>query len=250
MHRKSFQTFLLAVIVPCITGASEPSIADMSKYASAYYDPSTGVELKGELEDSSRLPLSAVRIAFRGLPCNCEQLTCGCCAGVKLSAINLDQRACTNFTLDPQEFAIKMAVIMNQREIYAHSLSAKNPPPLCAPLPYLPIVTFCVRFFDIHTSGRNFHACIDFETRLVNSPILVLHFNCVKMGVDGISWLKPEDNSNGPPTKPAVSEPEIYDEVNFEAQDAEYASNFTSMLTPEEEDQIGQLKLRHLQRND
>lgn len=110
---------------------------------------------------------------------------------------------------------------------------------------YLPFISFCVRFFNIHTSGRNLHACIDFETHVVRWPILVLHFDCVKVGEDGISWIKPEDaNSVLQVAKPEIAEsngPEVFDDVNFESDPTELPSNQT--LTPEGEDHIGQLKL-------
>ncbi|XP_076760799.1 uncharacterized protein LOC143429196 [Xylocopa sonorina] len=207
-----------------------------------YYDPVTGLGLKARLESFGRNPFNT-KIAFRGLSCNCEGLTCKCCGGVNITAISFNHLTCTKFVYDPEEFAIKMTIIMNEKDIYSNTIAAKNPPPLCAPLPYLPIVNFCVRFFDIYTIGRNLHACIDLETRIIGQPILVLHFNCVKMGVDGISWTKPEEASNHTVSEVQVSEPEVYDEVDFEQLDLEVYANYTSTLTPEEEAQIGQLKL-------
>lgn len=128
-------------------------------------------------------------------------------------------------------------------------VAAKNPPPLCTPMPYLPFVNFCMRLFDIYTVDRNLHACIDLETRIIGQPILILHFNCVKMGTDGISWSKPGEEdavtlqTKPEASKPEVSEPEVYDEVDFEQQDLEVYVNYTSTLSPEEEALIGQLKL-------
>lgn len=109
---------------------------------------------------------------------------------------------------------------------------------------YLPFISFCVRFFDIYTSGRNLHTCIDFETHVVRWPILVLHFDCVKIGADGISWIKPEDASALQVANPEIAEsngPEVFDDVNFESDSTELPSNQTSNLTSE--DNIGQLKL-------
>lgn len=111
---------------------------------------------------------------------------------------------------------------------------------------YLPFISFCVRFFDVYTSGRNLHACIDFETLVVSWPVLVLHFDCVKIGADGVSWVKPEDVSVLQAARPEVAEsngPIVYDEVDFESDPTELPSNQTLNLTLEEEDNIGQLKL-------
>ncbi|XP_076237195.1 uncharacterized protein LOC143180979 [Calliopsis andreniformis] len=257
MLSKVLYTFLLFLTIQNICSATlhrRKHHIDIAKYNASYYNPETGVGLKAEFEDSGRDPEIA-RIAFRGLSCLCDGLICNCCAGINLTAIHFDRRACTKFVYDPSEFALKIVLSMNEREIYTNSISAKNPPPLCTPAPVLPFVSFCVRLFDIYTAGKNLHACIDLETRIIGQPILILHFNCVKMGVDGITWMKPgeeaEPNSQAKPeeskpaleSKPEVSEPEVYDEVDFEQQDLEVYVNYTSTLSPEEEAQIGQLKL-------
>ncbi|KAL6438188.1 hypothetical protein ACFW04_004418 [Cataglyphis niger] len=216
---------------------------DVSKYDMVYYDPNTRLRLKGELEDG-RDPLP--RISFHGAGCNCGNFTCGCCTGINITTFNFDRHVCTNFTYIPEDFAIKLKFIINERVVLSTSaISAKNPPPLCMPF-YVPFISFCVRFFDVHTSGKNLHACIDFETVVVRWPILVLHFDCIKIGADGVSWMKPEDISVLQAANPEVAEssgPIIYDEVDFESDPIELPSNQTLNLTPEEEDNIGQLKL-------
>jgi len=75
---------------------------------------------------------------------------------------------------------------------------------------------------------------------------LILHFDCVKIGADGISWLKPDDNSNIPQLtviKPEVNGPDIYDPVDFEPSSVGFPNNHTSNMTLEEQDNIGQLKI-------
>jgi len=94
-------------------------------------------------------------------------------------------------------------------------------------------------------SGKNLHACIDLETLVVTWPILVLHFDCVKFGTNGISWIKPEDSNVSHTAelavmKPEANVPEIYDHVDFEPE--EFPNNHTSSITSEE-NIIGQLKL-------
>lgn len=74
---------------------------------------------------------------------------------------------------------------------------------------------------------------------MVNWPILILHFDCVKFGADGISWMKPEDGGEIIQTKPG--EMEIYDEVNFEPDF--YLHNNSSNTSSEDDDHIGQLKV-------
>ncbi|TGZ49865.1 Replicase polyprotein 1a [Temnothorax longispinosus] len=220
---------------------------NVTKFNSVFYDPNTRLGLKGALERIGRDPFPA--IGFRGVKCNCEGFTCGCCSGINITLFNLDRRTCTNFTYSPEDFAIKFNLIVNEREVLSTgSLSAKNPPPVCVPF-YPPFMSFCVRFFDVYTSGKNLHACIDLETLVVTWPVLILHFDCVKIGADGVSWMKPENGSNVSNTAPLamlmseVNGPEIYDPVDFEPDSVELPNNQTSILTPEQENNIGQLKL-------
>ncbi|XP_072756826.1 uncharacterized protein [Anoplolepis gracilipes] len=232
---------LLIVVIQNVT--ANINYIDVSKYDMVYYNPNTQLGLKGELESVGRHPLP--RISFHGAGCNCENLTCGCCTGINITAFNFDRHACTNITYMPEDFGIKLKFIINERVLVSTGvISAKNPPPLCMPF-YLPFISFCVRFFDVYTSGKNLHACVDFETIVVRWPILILHFDCIKIGADGVSWMKPEDvNAVLQMTNPQVSEsngPEVYDQVNFEPDSTELPSNQT--LTSEEEDNIGQLKL-------
>lgn len=131
-----------------------------------------------------------------------------------------------NFTYDPYEFALSINMLMDDHSLFMQSISGKNPPPACIPfsMPLLPQVNFCLKFFNIHTPGYNLFMCIDFETRIQSTPILILHFDCMQMGVDGIQYHKPED-AEIPPIESQESA-EIYDEV-FEEPD-----NETSTVNP------------------
>lgn len=140
---------------------------------------------------------------------------------MNIEYFNFNQRACMNFTYDPEEFSLKLDMLMNDNSVFAQSISGRNPPPACMPfpIPYLPSIDLCVRFFNIHTPGYNIFMCIDFETRIERAPVLVLHFDCMRMGMDGISYHKPEDAEFGPDIEDADTgvqngeESEVYDEV-------------------------------------
>lgn len=81
-----------------------------------------------------------------------------------------------NFTYDPNEFEILMDMNMNENSIYANSISGKNPPPVCLPVPTGPLplgLDMCVKLFNIFTPGLNLHLCLDLMARVQESPIMV-----------------------------------------------------------------------------
>ncbi|XP_023017304.1 uncharacterized protein isoform X2 [Leptinotarsa decemlineata] len=161
------------------------------------------------------------RIGYRSNGCTCQELNCGCCLGINLNQFNFKREGCMNFTYDPNEFALTMNMFMNENSIYSNSFSAKNPPPLClpVPVPYIPVqVQACAKLFNVFTPGRNLHMCFDFETRIQNAAILVLHFDCMRMGTDGIALVKPEDGGGLPISTPSTTtdgqiDADIYDDV-------------------------------------
>ncbi|XP_018307164.1 uncharacterized protein [Mycetomoellerius zeteki] len=211
---------------------------------SIFYDPNTRLALKGALEYVGRDSFSG--IGFHGANCSCEGLRCGCCNGINITRFNIDHHACANITFYPKNRTMNLKFTVNERELLnIDSITDKAQIPFCVPF-YPPFISFCVRVFDIYLSGKNLHACIDLEALVVSWPILVLHFDCVKIGADGISWIKPDDNSSVPQLtviKPEVNGPEIYDPVDFEPDSVGFPNNHTSNMTSEEEDNIGQLKI-------
>ncbi|XP_072380962.1 uncharacterized protein [Diabrotica undecimpunctata] len=201
-------------------------------FSSIYYDPATKhpmritsienmlISSKYSTKTNLFSPKKRVRrIGFRSNGCTCQSfLNCGCCLGINLNLFGFNREGCMNFTYVPENFGINMDVFMNNKSIYSNAFSAKNPPPLCIPIPipYIPLqIETCARLFDIYTPGQNLHMCLDFETRILKTTVLVLHFDCIRMGLDGFALLKPEDGGGLPGPAIVVEEEDIdvYDEV-------------------------------------
>ncbi|KAG5897817.1 hypothetical protein JTB14_011817 [Gonioctena quinquepunctata] len=219
MNRGVVWVLLVVVLGVCEIGA----IGIEFPFLSAYFDPITKkpwrvTEVKNMLVNSTKSkwkvalmkqPTKNIKqIGFRSTGCTCQQLNCGCCLGINLAPLPFKREGCMNFTYDPDEFALNMDMHMNGNTIFSNSVSAKNPPPVClpVPIPYIPInVSACAKLFNVFTPGRNLHMCFDFETRIQNTAILVLHFDCMRMGSDGIALVKPEDGGGLPNRPPSIS---------------------------------------------
>lgn len=161
-----------------------------SDYAMAVYrpDPSSDEQI---LIIQNKIQYQKVRMRSNG--CQCKELRCGCCFGMNINQFNFNREGCMNFTYYPYDFALGVHMMWNEQSIFNREFSGKNPPPFCVPvpnplpIPFLPQLEFCGKFFDVYTPGRNLHLCFDMETRIQKMPVLVLHFNCMRFGVDGVS---------------------------------------------------------------
>ncbi|XP_073957522.1 uncharacterized protein [Choristoneura fumiferana] len=188
---------------------------------SVYYDLETNQTVTKMMPRPWYKPGWMLRLPFTGGPCKCEALRCSCCTGIRIQSIKFDRQTCAILTFDPEEYMIAMDVQMNNASIYKNSFSARNPPPFCVPIPvpYLPpgLVDLCIRLFDITVMGQELHVCMDMDTRIDKAPVLILHFDCMDMGFNGVSLSKPEGKPT-PASDTMVSEPEqlnsdVYDPV-------------------------------------
>jgi len=122
-----------------------------------------------------------------------------------------------NLTYDPYEFAVMMDWNMNEQSIYSNMMSGRNPSPLCLPIPTGALalgLEMCVHFFNIFMPGANMHVCMDMMARVKSQPVMILHFDCMRMGQDGATLLKPEDDGGlMQPNEEAGEDP-----ANFQVQ--------------------------------
>ncbi|PSN44552.1 hypothetical protein C0J52_18380 [Blattella germanica] len=151
--------------------------------------------------------------------CSCLGFSCGCCASMNIQTFNFNRYACMNLTYDPYDFAVTSKMIMNDSEIFTTTFSAKNPPAACLPIiiPYIPIpMEMCTRFFNICTPGRNLHFCMDWEYKIVSQPIIIAHFDCLRVGANGLTLIKVDDDGcqePSPPPPTGLPGDDVYDEI-------------------------------------
>uniref|UniRef100_A0A336LZK3 CSON008971 protein n=1 Tax=Culicoides sonorensis TaxID=179676 RepID=A0A336LZK3_CULSO len=131
-----------------------------------------------------------------GWPCKCQDSTCGCCFGMNIDRFNFSQEMCGNMVYDPIEFSMTFNMLMNGNNIYNRSMSGKNPPPMCMPIPVpmIPVqMEMCMVLFNVMQPGNNMHGCMDLEFKMQNIKMMILHFDCFRIG-QNMAWLKPDEN--------------------------------------------------------
>ncbi|XP_065348981.1 uncharacterized protein LOC135945306 [Cloeon dipterum] len=123
--------------------------------------------------------------------CECVKNACGCCALYDISPLNFNHTGCLNFTYFPSDFAIQLNLLLSNVSIFNARVSGKNPPALCIPLPQLPILSLCIKLYDIHTDEQNLHSCLNMELRFNDWPLVVISFDCAQLGPAGVIFYKP-----------------------------------------------------------
>uniref|UniRef100_A0A8D9BPI9 DUF4773 domain-containing protein n=1 Tax=Cacopsylla melanoneura TaxID=428564 RepID=A0A8D9BPI9_9HEMI len=150
-------------------------------------------------------------------PCTCDNGKCGCCTGRLLSNFNLNlpSRGCLNITYIPEDFEFNVKMTYNDRTLVQRRVSGKNPRPMCVPLPRISgRAQACVKMSNVYLVGRNVHLCLDLEARVQNEELFKVSFDCIRMGTNGIKWIKPEDGGGlGPPPVVEGPTPDDYDAI-------------------------------------
>ncbi|RZF44167.1 hypothetical protein LSTR_LSTR003807 [Laodelphax striatellus] len=131
-------------------------------------------------------------------PCSCGGGQCGCCTG---NVLPIGQIACTNVTYDPDEFRFHLKMYFNERIVYQTSMSGQNPRPVCVPIRALNF-KFCARMHNVYMVGRNVHACMSVDGTWRTTELFNYHFDCFRIGTEGVAFVKPEDGGGLPPPPP------------------------------------------------
>ncbi|XP_069688532.1 uncharacterized protein [Periplaneta americana] len=127
---------------------------------------------------------------FLRLPCTCGSSNCGCCATLSVPPLSFNQRGCVQLTYVPEDVGVDVDVLLNGNNLYHTSLSARNPPPFCVGTG-VPLLNLCVRLYDIRVQNRNVRVCVNMELQFAGRPLVVISFDCVRVGADGVSIEKP-----------------------------------------------------------
>ncbi|KAL3289540.1 hypothetical protein HHI36_022957 [Cryptolaemus montrouzieri] len=209
----------------------KPTVGDLEEdEMNIFYDPASYSSFRVtyienslinplELSDQSFTKSGKIlrRIGYRANGCSCQELTCGCCLGINMNQFNFNREGCINFSYRPEEFVIDMNMILNNESVYQNSISGRNPPPICLPISLFTSFVFpvpvdiCAKVFDIYTKDQNIHMCFDLEARISQAQVLILHFDCMVMGRQGVAPLKPGEAITT--TTTSTSEPDIFDPV-------------------------------------
>ncbi|EDW65514.2 uncharacterized protein Dvir_GJ19296, partial [Drosophila virilis] len=153
-----------------------------------------------------------------GQPCECRAAICGCCAGLKVDQYKFDQKVCANITFVPHLKEAQLEVYLNERPSSKYGISLRNPSPFCIPVMMGVPMAMCVQLTDVAMVGNNLNMCMDFVVRLATTDLFEMHFQCMRMGLDGVQYV---DKNGKPVLPPGDTKAEEHDTDTLEYDYAE-----------------------------
>ncbi|XP_063995817.1 uncharacterized protein LOC135173116 [Diachasmimorpha longicaudata] len=185
---------LLIIAYSCVTATGKGEKKVEENLLKGPKDLSQLMDLKLILERANpgNNPTDSTQVSAQPQgPCSCAAGVCTCCSRILLNTWN--QKACVKISYDPDEFSFTATVSMNDRVLYTRAISGKNPRPVCVPVPRIPAIRACVRFYNIYFQGRNVHVCVSMEGKFSDTTLFKMGLDCVRLGANGVALVRPED---------------------------------------------------------
>ncbi|KNC29097.1 hypothetical protein FF38_03886 [Lucilia cuprina] len=140
---------------------------------------------------------------------------------------------CANVSYVRPKDEIQMEVFLNDTATAKYGIAARNPSPLCVPIMMGIPMSMCVQMSNIAVQGDNLNMCMDFLVRLASTQLFEMHFQCMKVGLQGASWVGPD----GQPVIPS-NESKIKDRDSKESEEYyDEAEEENEIISKEKEEQ-------------
>ncbi|GFY63219.1 DUF4773 domain-containing protein [Trichonephila inaurata madagascariensis] len=92
--------------------------------------------------------------------CQCVKFECECCLVLDVPEIKLDNTICLHAAYLPKEYGISIALTFDDKILIEKSMSVRNPPSICLPIPFLKkYVHLCLTVYNLSISSSNLGAC-------------------------------------------------------------------------------------------
>uniref|UniRef100_A0A915ILP5 DUF4773 domain-containing protein n=1 Tax=Romanomermis culicivorax TaxID=13658 RepID=A0A915ILP5_ROMCU len=111
--------------------------------------------------------------------CQCKGYGCLCCVSAFIPKIKLDDTVCMDFKYLPNDYGINFVLTVDSHCIFNETISARNPPPMCAAIPFLEeYASLCIAFYNLDIDGQHFAGCAEIEGKLYHLPVGKTELGC------------------------------------------------------------------------
>ncbi|XP_059178689.1 uncharacterized protein LOC131957884 isoform X2 [Physella acuta] len=117
-----------------------------------------------------------------GDACSCLNYTCGCCLHLEAEKISLNNTGCINITYLPDEYGFEFTFSLDGKILVDRKISVKNPPPICAAIPYVHnLASLCIRFYNLDYKDSKFYGCTAIEAELEGIVVKTFDLGCFQI---------------------------------------------------------------------
>ncbi|KAK6961043.1 hypothetical protein BgiMline_033715, partial [Biomphalaria glabrata] len=121
-------------------------------------------------------------VSFRDSNCWCVNYTCGCCYNLVVEQISLNDTGCLNITYLVDEYGFEFTFTLNGKVVIDRKISVKNPPPICAAIPYVHnLASLCLRFYNLDYVDQHFSGCASIEAELEGVVVKTIELGCFRI---------------------------------------------------------------------
>jgi len=126
-----------------------------------------------------------------GNGCQCVEYNCGCCAHLTIPEIRLDHMVCVNVSYLPHDYGVRATMSIDKFLIFNVTISAKNPPPICAAVPFLKdAASICIDFYNLDVTDKVFSGCIRLEAKLAYVIVSKIELGCFRIPLKNLEHMR------------------------------------------------------------
>ena len=123
--------------------------------------------------------------------CHVVGYNASCCQHIEVDQVKLNSTVCVNVSYLPSDYGLSLTVTLDGKVYINETVSARNPPALCAQLPYLKkLASICLKLYNLDISHSTFSGCAKIIIRLVDITIADEDVGCFKFPSRGHSSMK------------------------------------------------------------
>ncbi|KAK7861824.1 hypothetical protein R5R35_000586 [Gryllus longicercus] len=124
---------------------------------------------------------NVIRRLRAGCSCTQAKLSCRCCSPVKVEELKFNKEVCLRTRFRLSDFTAHLNVLVNKRVIGGITYAANKTPPICLPVPKVPVLRVCVQGHGFAIINNKFRLCIKLIVKLVSQTIAVITFDCLHL---------------------------------------------------------------------
>ena len=114
-----------------------------------------------------------------------------CCQHLEVDRVKLNSTVCLTLSYLPSDYGLSLTATLDGKVYINKTVSARNPPALCAQLPYLKkLASICLKLYNLDISHSTFSGCAKIIIRLAGITIAEKDIGCFKFPSRGHSSMK------------------------------------------------------------